>query len=256
MYAHTQSFFILRDQTQTVLDFAVLISNSVPLQKMTIKKIEKGVEGIQLAKPDYFKGDPNQDQLKEYAKNYKVNLSKYVLLSNFSYFEAYITNSIQEIFEFHGGYKAMVKASQTRSNKHIDSDDEKVVDARRRLQDSFDKKNEQKYRKYTQILKKQNYKFPSELLSSYGVIKLNEELKSLRSEGIPAILSNGLNFSISKKEISEFHRIRDFRNGIAHGKLKDFTMPTAMECNRFLRNLSVRIDNHIVTNFFIIEKFT
>ncbi len=59
MYAHTESFLTLRQQTQEVLDFAVLISNSVPLLKMTIKNIEKNVDGIQLANPDYFKGEVN-----------------------------------------------------------------------------------------------------------------------------------------------------------------------------------------------------
>lgn len=58
MYAHTESFKILKEQTQEILDFAVLITNSIPLLKMTIKKIEKGVDGIALANPDFFKRAP------------------------------------------------------------------------------------------------------------------------------------------------------------------------------------------------------
>ena len=43
---------------------------------------------------------------------------------------------------------------------------------------------------------------------------------------------------------------------IAHGRRNDFTVSSAMECNRFLRELAVRIDNHIVTNFFVIEAYS
>ncbi len=134
--------------------------------------------------------------------------------------------------------------------------DKPLIEVRRHLQDSFSKRKCQKYEKYTQLLKEKNYKFPSELLSSYGVIKLNDELQKLRSVGIPDILSNGLHFALSEKETTNFHRIRGFRNDIAHGRRNDFTVSSAMECNRFLRELAVRIDNHIVTNFFVIEAYS
>jgi len=103
VYAHTKAFVRLKDQTQAVLDFSILVCNAIPLLKMTIKNVEKGKEHTNLAKPDYFKGKPNQEKLKCHAQEYKENLSKYVLLSNFSFFEAYVIDAVNEIFEFHGG---------------------------------------------------------------------------------------------------------------------------------------------------------
>lgn len=256
MYPNTKAFNRLREQTQAVLDFTVLISNAVPLLKMTIKQIERGDAKVQLAKADYFKGEQNQRLLKESASEYKSNLSKYVLLSNFSYFEAYVSDATNEIFEFHGGIEKMIKAARERCKQHVNPEDESIINSRRKLQDSYTASKDQKYIKHTNQLLKLNYKFPSELLSSYGIIKLNEELKNLKSKGIPSLLVDGLHFPMSKTEVDEFHRIRDIRNRIAHGKRKSYDMPNAMKCNRFLRELAVRVDSHIVNNYFIIEKFT
>lgn len=256
MYPNTESFLRLRAQTQAVLDFTVLISNSVPLLKMTIKNIEKGINGIQLANPDYFKGDQNQEQLKSYAADYKINLSKYLLLSNFSYFEAYVSDAIEEMFKFHGGSEQLINDARRRCRKHINPSDTVINENRKKLQDSYKKKNDGKYRKFTNLLQEYNFKFPSELLSSYGVQKLKDELKNIKSVDIPSLLIDGLLFPMTEDDVEEFHRIRDIRNSIAHGKCKSFDMPSAMICNKFLRNLSVQIDSHIVNNFFIIERFS
>lgn len=194
--------------------------------------------------------------MKSYAKEYKSDLSKYILLSNFSYFEAYVINSIEEIFKFHGGFDVMLKESQLRCNQDINSNDAFVTLNKKKLQDSYDEKKKQKYEKHTKELKKVNYKFPSELLSSYGVIKLKEELKNLKSVGIPDILINGIHMNINDDDVKEFHRIRDIRNSIAHGKNKGFDITAAMQCNTFLRNLAVKIDKHIVGNYFVIERFS
>lgn len=257
MYAHTESFKRLKEQTQEILDFAILIMNAVPLLKMTIKKIEKGVDGIALAKPDFpNQVGPDKEQLKSYAQKYKGDLSKYILLSNFSYFEAYVIDAIEEIFKFHGGFDDMLTASQLKCQIFLNSNDTIIKQNKRKLQDHYDGRKKLKYTKYISELKKVNYKFPSELLSSYGIIKLREELKNLKSVGIPDILTKGLHMNISDDDIKEFHRIRDIRNSIAHGQNKGFNIPLAMKCNAFLRNLSVRIDKHIVENFFVIEKYS
>ena len=256
MYANTDAFTRLKKQTQTVLDFTVLISNSVPLLKMTIKNIEKGIDGAQLAKPDYFKGGQNQEQLKSYAAEYKSNLSKYLLISNFSYFEAYVLDAIEEMLNFHGGSEQLLFAARRRCQQHVNPKDSVIISNRKKLQDSYKKKNDGKYKKYTKLLMNNNFKFPSELLSSYGVQKLSDELKSVKSVGIPNLLVDGLHFPMTEDEVNEFHRIRDIRNSIAHGKRESFDMPNAMKCNKFLRELSVKIDNHIVNNFFVIERFS
>lgn len=256
MYQNTKAFLKLREQTQAVLDFTVLISNSVPLLKMTMKNIDKGVEGAQLAKPDHFKGDQNPEQLKSYAAEYKKNLSKYVLLSNFSYFEVYAMDAVEEMLEFHGGAEKLIEDARNRCQKHVNPTDQNIVKNRSKLQDSFKNKNKEKYQKFTRLLQDKNFKFPSELLSAYGVQKLSENLNNLKSVGIPELLIDGLHFPMTEAEVIEFHKIRDIRNKIAHGNRKTFDMPSAMKHNNFLRELSVRIDQHIVNNYFVIERFS
>lgn len=256
MHSNTMAFLRLKKQTQAVLDFSVLISNSVPLLKMTMKNIDKGVEGAQLAKQDYFKGAQSQDQLTSYAAEYKANLSKYVLLSNFSFFEAYIIDAIKEMFEFHGGVEQLIKDARRRCQKHINPIDKDIVDNRKKLQDSYKNKNKEKYQKYTRSLQVVNFKFPSELLSAYGVQKLSENLNNLKSVGIPDLLVDGLHFSLTDIEKKEFDKIRNIRNSIAHGNKETFDMPSAIKYNSFLRELSVRIDQHLVKNYFVIERFS
>jgi hypothetical protein len=223
---------------------------------MTIKKIEKGDEGYQLANPDYFKGEQSKEQLKSYAAEYKNNLGKYRLMSNFSYFEAYVSDAIEEMLMFHGGAEQLITTARKRCQQHVSPTDTTIISNRKKLQDSYKRQNDGKYQKYTKLLQKNNFKFPSELLSSYGVKKLIDDIKNLKSVGIPDLLIDGLHFPLSKDDVKEFHRIRDIRNKIAHGKRKTLDMPSAMRCNRFLRELSVRIDNHIVNNFFVIERFS
>lgn len=256
MYVHTKAFLVLRRQTQGVLDFAVLICNSVPLLKMALKNIGKNKKWSQLARPDYFKGGPNQDQLREFSKEYKENLSKYLLLSLFSYFEAYVIDSIKEIFEFHGGKDALLRYAHERCKRHVNPVNTEIINNRRKLQDAFSKHKTQKYKKYTKLLKIQDYKFPSELLSPYGILKLSDDLKDLKSVEIPNVLIYGLHLNLSTSDVNRFHSIRDTRNKIAHGESLHLDIRYVMNSNKFLRELAVRIDRHIVDNFFVIEKFT
>ncbi|RYY76244.1 MAG: hypothetical protein EOO52_01625 [Gammaproteobacteria bacterium] len=256
MFSNTEAFLRLREQTQAVLDFTVLISNSVPLLKMTMKNIDKSVVGAKLANPDYFKGDQNLDQLKSFAVKYKENLSKYILLSNFSYFEVYVVDAIEEMFNFHGGTDQLIEDARKRCQKHVNPSDQSIIKNRSKLQDSYKNKNKEKYQKYTRLLQANNFKFPSELLSAYGVQKLSENLSNLKSVGIPELLIDGLHFPITDNEVVEFHKIRDIRNSIAHGKRKTFDVPSAMKHNNFLRGLSVRLDQHLVKNYFVIERFS
>jgi hypothetical protein len=256
MVPNTEAFIRLRNETQAVLDFSVLISNSVPTLKMVIKNVEKRVEGAKLANADYFTGEQNVAQIKSHAAEYKKNLSKYILLSNFSYFEVYVIDSINEMLTFHGGAENLISEARKRCIKHINPTDTDIINNRSKLQDSYKGKNIEKYKKYTKLLIEKNFKFPSELLSAYGVQKLKENLKNLKSVGIPDILVDGLHFPMTDKEINDFHKIRDIRNSIAHGKRKTFDMQSAMEHNKFLRDLTVRIDRHLVNNFFVIEKYS
>ncbi|MFQ5642551.1 MAG: CHASE2 domain-containing protein [Thiogranum sp.] len=179
-------------------------------------------------------------------------LGKAVLLSSFSYFEAYVMDAIGEIFEFHDGADAMIEASRTRSDRSINSTDKKIEECKKGLQESFCGKK----KKYTRLLRKRNYRFPSDLLSSYGLVKLRDELKNFRSIDVPELLSKGLHFDPGNKGVREFHRIRNIRNRIAHGSISELTVRDAMKCSRFLQDMADRIDRHIVKNYFVTEEYS
>ena len=78
----------------------------------------------------------------------------------------------------------------------------------------------------------------------------------LKSVEIPNVLIYGLHLNLSTSDVNRFHSIRDTRNKIAHGESLHLDIRYVMNSNKFLRELAVRIDRHIVDNFFVIEKFT
>jgi len=254
MYPNTHALTTLKQQSQETLNFTVLIANSVPLLKKTIKSIEAGDPNTQLATPDFFKKSSVASQLKSYACDYKANLSKYVLLSSFSFFEAYVTDAIKEMICFHGGLQDFCEDTKRRCENHVNPTDKKIIGYRAKLQDSYKKKNSQKYIKYSQLLRKENYRFPSELLASLGVQALGKKIDNLKSADIPDLLTNGLHFKISAAEIKEFDSWRSIRNNIAHGNKVNCDMSKALKCNSFLRSLAVRLDLFLVQNYFVIEK--
>src|SRR6185369_13027352 len=54
-----------------------------------------------LPDPDFFQKPTSINRLKEIMPGYKKTLGAFLLLTSFSYFEAYVGNIFKEIFEFH-----------------------------------------------------------------------------------------------------------------------------------------------------------
>lgn len=255
MYSHTNALTRLKTETQNTLDFAVLNCNAIPLLKMTINKMAKGDATLKLANPDFFKNSSIPQQLKGYATNYKFNMSKFILLSNFSFFEAYVIDAINEMIIFHQGFDSFAGEAKTRLANSLNPTNSDLLKDRAKLQDSYKPDKNLKYIKHTSNLKKLGYKFPSEYFSPFGIMALEERLGKLRSVEIPDILVDALNFPLSENDKCEFHKIRDIRNKIAHGSCKELGFKHAMNYNKFLRELAVRIDKFLVENYFVIERF-
>jgi len=241
--SRTGPFVRLQKQMQSMSDFAGLVSASALSSGTVTENNDRKAAGAGRVAP----GKPGTK-----SKEYDSDLGKAVLLSNFSYFEAYVMDAIREIFEFHGGGDAMIEATRSRSDKSINSTDEEVEECKKKLQDSLcgEKK------KYSRLLRKNNYRFPSELLSSYGLVKLRDDLENFSSVAVPELLANGLRFDMSEKQVREFHRIRNIRNSIAHGNVKEFAMHDAVKCSSFLQDMAGHIDRHIVNNYFVTEDFS
>ena len=253
MIAHTNAYLRLRKQIEEMFDFTVTVCFAVPSLKEQIRVVKKGI-AENLPEPDYFENNVPLEAVQKRAANYKLKLARYLLLSSFSFFEAYVKDGILEMVEFHGGSDQFIKTAERRALTFVDTSDDNIHDIKRRLQEPEKPVKRLKYEKYSKQLANTDYKFPSELLSSYGVRLLISKVINLKSVEIPELLEHGLHLQI---DANRFHQIRDARNKIAHGKTDEIkiSFQDAMEMNKDLRNFATTIDNHLIDHFFVMEKY-
>lgn len=253
MIPNTKSFCVLKQQVQEVIDFSVLCCTAVPSMKGYIKAVENGVAG-KIPDPDYYKGQPNYDQLKGFVPSYRKNLGKLILLSSFSYFEAYFKSLIDEIFEFHGGFESLIDSSLKRQLAHMSFiDTEPAKTAVRKLKEYPKRNKKQKYEKYAKELENSEFRFPSELMSAFGLKELHSRYKDMKSVEIPYFVIWCFGVSLTNDEVDRFHKIRETRNEIAHGKKEYIELKESLAFNQELRSLAMKIDSHIVNHYFVIE---
>lgn len=271
MIDSTKSLKILKNETQRILDFAVLICYSVPGLKKLIRGYNEKIEHFdKFHNPDYFKEENHDlDRLESVSKHYKENLSKYLLLSAFSFFEAYFRNVFDELVEFHGGIENLIGNAKNRRGRFLSSQDNEILEHKRKLQEPLKKSKWMKYRKHQSVLEENSdFRFPSELISSFGLKTLIETVQgnSFKSVLIPELLEDALGLSLDDKinhheelkdkDLKEtFDIIRNLRNEIGHGNSGKIGFLKVMDLIRYLRFLAVKIDNHLVENFFILEDY-
>ena len=253
MIPHTKAFKKLKEQAQSTFNFAILVCYAVPNFKVTLKGVQPGVP-LNFT-PEHFDNRPIPiEKVANHISEYKEILSKQIFLSSFTYFESYFIDAIKEIIEFHGREHLLGKGS-LKNNLNI-TDPESTA-AVRKLQEYPLTRNKGRYIANNDKLTKKGFRLPSALLSHYGLEQLYRLVDSdnVRAADIPALIGSVLQLPISKEETEKFKSYKDIRNRIAHGKAEntDFYLRMAIEMNDFLRNLALKIDGHIVKNFFIIE---
>jgi hypothetical protein len=261
--SHTKSFSRWKNQTQETFEFSVLVCHAVPTLKRNIRLYEKNV--IQeLAMPDYYgsgvplkkeEQDRQKDQLKNNASGYKAKLSKYILISNFSFFESYVIDALNEMIDFHGGKEKFVKNAQKRGTKQIQEDLQHFEDIKRKLRRKNNPAHNHRYRISTQELIEKGYRFPSDLLSSFGAKMLIQKISNIKANDIPNLLSEGLHMEMSDSLIEEFHNVREIRNKIAHGEEVNLTIQQVTNASKTLRTIALATDQHLLKHFFICENF-
>lgn len=197
---------------------------------------------------DYFDKRPVATaKVKDSTKVYKESLARHVFFSSFSFFEAYVGNVLKEIVDFHGK-EALFR--RTNLNKHTISIDAEATKSKRKLQEYYKKKNSQRYSSHGKKLNNTGYRFPSTLLSTYGLKQLFSliEDEKIRAVEIPNMLQDALHLELNEEtETNVFHKHRDVRNRIAHGTASptDFSLSKAVKANDFLRNFALKIDHHV-----------
>lgn len=252
MIAHSKAYLALKEQNQTLFDFSVLCCQSIPALKGYMKAVEGGF-APKLPDADHFKGEPDFNQLRRFASGYKKTLGRLIFLSSFSYFEAYFKALIDEIQQFHGGRDAFLATSAKKQADHMAACDLPAV------KKSSAKLREYKkghfvpaYKKHAKSLEGTEFRFPSELFSTFGLIEL-ANYKDLKASQIPHVAKWCFGVPISEAEEEEFSHYREGRNNIAHGHIVALDFNVGLEASRFLRDLSVKIDKHVVKHFFVIE---
>lgn len=269
MITHTHALLKAKDEQQKVLDFSVLVCHAVPNLEKTIKGLEQNIPRYSLTKPFYYNANESPERLKAISKDFKINVAKYILLSNYSFMETYFQEAVDELVKFHGGKEAFLKSNKEIISNHLNVANSSVKQFKSKLQEPLIVVKSQKYQKNIDALAKiPEYRSPSELFSNYGLRLFIETVKStaFKSSMIPDLLESALNLDLSEKvnkhgdlvqkNLREtFEIVRDIRNKIAHGKCKQLPFEKVLDLVRFMRHLEVKIDKHLVENFFILERF-
>jgi hypothetical protein len=258
---HTTAFLRWKGQTQDTFEFSVLVCNAVPTLKRNIRLYEKNII-TELTQPDYYGSrsvvdevakNRNKDQLKKISQDYKSKLSKYILISNFSFFESYVFDVIEEMIKFHGGKEEFKKKAKARGYKNSVNDD--VEDIRKKIRLPNKPENNQQYRLATQKLDQLRYRFPSDMFGSYGVLMLLQKVANMKSADIPTLLNDGLHMDLSDDTVESYHNVREVRNKIAHGEQVVLTLKQVTDMSKSLRKIALKLDQHLLRYYFISEEY-
>ena len=261
--AYTESFLKWKEQTQDTFEFSVLVCNAVPTLKRTLTLHDKGIV-TSLVKPDHY-GAPEspgeeeheraKKQLREKSRGYKSKLSKYILISNFSFFESYVVDVIKELIDFHGGKDAFVKKANSRARQQIMRDSNEIESARRKLRRGNNPAYYQRYRGASEKLESMGYRFPTDLFTGYGAKMLLSKVANMSANDIPGVLLDGLHLDLSAVEVLEFHNVREARNKVAHGENVEFSIGQVTAMSKHLRSIALKLDQHLLRYYFILEDY-
>jgi len=261
--SYTASFIKWKTQTQDTFEFSVLVCTAVPTLKRNIRLYEKGIVS-DLVKPDYYgpardltddEKQRNKEQLKQKAVGYKAKLSKYVLITNFSFFESYVIDVLNEMVQFHGGRDEFIEKSRKRGEKQIQNEDQETEGIRRKIRRPNNPTHVSRYKAASTKLTEKGYRFPSDLLSSYGARMLIQKISNMSAKDIPDVLVDGLHMDIDEARVLEYHNTREVRNKIAHGESVNLTIEQVTNMSKALRSLALDIDQHLLRYYFISESY-
>lgn len=253
MLTNSKAFETLKQQVQDSMDYVLLSCHAVPGLNVCIKALEKG-ELSKLPDPDYFQEPANYTRLKNIRKGYKKTLGRFLLLSSFSYFEAYVQEVLKEAFDYAGGEERISGALK----KSLDMLREPPQEFETELRKLKEPKDPNKTQKYAIAKKnifgfKPNFPMPITLLSYHGLSNTLQAINSMRAAQIPDLLDGLVGFELSPEEKTTFQQYRNLRNEIAHGKVTEYNLSEAIDANTFFRGLAIRIDKHICRFFLLVD---
>jgi hypothetical protein len=260
MVQYTKSYLSFKVESERLTNLVVLFSHAVPVL-VRVMSSPKASALVPLKPADNFPHDKSTGPtLINRAVGYDQDLARLMVLSVFSYFEAYVRGALREIYDLQGGPQAFVALAERRVSRHWSSAPSQVAEAKRKLQDADDRGKADKFLKYSKILVDAGYAFPPDLLAAYGARNLAKKLEpkgrnAVRAWEIPALLSEALLLKISAAERLMFEDLRALRNDVAHGSTPALSVHSAIRKTTALRNWAARIDAHICRHFIVLAKY-
>ncbi len=259
MTPHSKAYLRFKEESERLTNFVALISHAVPVLRRVVET--PGGAPVPIKPPDNFPHDRASGALlTTWMANYDQELARLIVLAIFSYFEAYVRAVVTELCEFQGGQQAFLGHSVKRATRDWTMRDTKLLLAKRRLQRRDEPGKADRFRKYTRVLEAGRFRFPSELLSAYGVRQLLRRIERDRRDGIqaweiPDLLSDALLVPVTATQRKTYDALRTLRNKIAHGAVPPVTLHDAVRRTIWLRQWVTRLDEHITSHFFVLERY-
>lgn len=256
MGIYSNAYSRYKVQTQGLLDFAVFVAYAVPLLRDEIASIKTGTVAT-LHRPDFFykSNRSTPDDLLRVEPVYESRLSSYLLVSAFSFFEAFVVGVVEEVISFHGGEKDFLSRSRTRTRQFMAPHPPDIAALKKKLRGVEAANQRDKYRKFSRLLFDEGYRFPGELFATFGIKTLISKVKNLKAFEIPEILSDALQLELTAAETRSLERTRTTRNQIAHGVQLTLTMPETVKMTTDLRKLATKIAEHVSENLLLVERY-
>jgi hypothetical protein len=260
MAQHTEAYLTFKAESERLINLTVLFSHAVPVLKRVLGSHQASAL-VQLKQPDNFPHDDTTgSELLVRAAGYEQDLAHVIVLSIFSYFEAYVRGALDEVYARQGGQQAFIALAEKRATRYWTSLPPAIAEAKHKLQTVDKKGKAEKYKKYSRILVEAGFSFPPDILSVYGARKLKEKLdarspRALRAWEIPDLLTDALLFNVTAAEKTMFTDVRKLRNKVAHGSKPTLSVHAAIKKTSALRKWATRIDTHIGQHFLVLAKY-
>ena len=246
MIIRTNAFNTLQSQVQETFDFAVMVCHAVPALKLQMKLLDDG-RITKLPDPEYYTKNTTAE-LRSQAGGYKENLATYLFLSSFAFFENYFGAVLDEIFDFN----TVIPNNDSLKDCLTKNTDTK---SKRALKSEYDNRHKQRYEKFSNELRANDYVTSAELKKIVAFNNLQKTIKDLKANQIPEFLINHLKIDVTEDEKGKYNTYRQLRNEIAHGDKHSLTLTKVKEANAFLRKFAAKIDDFLSEHYIRLNNY-
>ena len=158
-----------------------------------------------LPDPEYYTKNTTAE-LRSQAGGYKENLATYLFLSSFAFFENYFGAVLDEIFDFN----TVIPNNDSLKDCLTKNTDTK---SKRALKSEYDNRHKQRYEKFSNELRANDYVTSAELKKIVAFNNLQKTIKDLKANQIPEFLINHLKIDVTEDEKGKYNT---YKIGRAH----------------------------------------